>query len=267
MCIAAYNQTLQCLLSDQIIVTRLFLIYIVHLTFLQHQTAVLKDSTMKLCVFVVLVCFSNALPWESNVFQVKQPMQSNDEFVNFDYHKEYKVIDDAEEIIKRVKDSSNLTLGAFVWTNCGSPDDTIKLKTLQVSPDPIVIPGSVTVTLDAIIAQTIKTATSVALVVKKKVFGVFIEVPCVSNFGSCTYQSPCNLLANVTCPPELVKLGWTCRCPIPGKEYEVPGVEFKIPSIPLPPSLENGDYQIQATLMNGATRLGCYQVDASLKAT
>lgn len=66
----------------------------------------------------------------------------------------------------------------------GKGSDAIQVKSLTVSPDPIVIPGNVNVSIDANVAEDIVAPTSLALVIKKKLFGVFIEVPCVDNLGS-----------------------------------------------------------------------------------
>lgn len=53
-----------------------------------------------------------------------------------------------------------------------------------MSPDPITIPGNIVITLDAVVKATVETATSLAVVMKKKLFGVFVEIPCVDNVGS-----------------------------------------------------------------------------------
>lgn len=60
----------------------------------------------------------------------------------------------------------------------------LTINKLSISPDPIVIPGNVTVGLDATIATEVTEITSAILVVKKKIFGTYIEVPCVNNLGS-----------------------------------------------------------------------------------
>ena len=51
---------------------------------------------------------------------------------------------------------------------------------------------------------------------KKKVLGVFITIPCIDGFGSCTYDDICQILsgAAVQCPSQLVKIGIDCLCPI-----------------------------------------------------
>ena len=55
---------------------------------------------------------------------------------------------------------------------------------MDVAPDPIVIPGTVTLSLDAVVKTLIAEPTSLEIVVKKNFFGDFIEVPCVDNLGS-----------------------------------------------------------------------------------
>jgi len=152
----------------------------------------------------------------------------------------------------------------FSWSNCGSATDTIQVKSLTLSPDPIVIPGSVNVSLDATITADIEAPTELKLVVKKKEFGVFIEIPCIDNLGSCTYKNPCELLSKFPCPEVFKEHGFNCKCPIKKNVYKLPPSSVKLPSIKLP-SFADGEIKIQATLMQGSKRLGCYEVDTSLK--
>lgn len=219
---------------------------------------------MIMLIFFVTSLFISTLfcsPVEIVEVDAQESIRENEDFVRLLYHQRYTEDNFKVESPRQ----GNLTLFGFSWDNCGGKTDDVQVKTLAVKPDPIVVPGTVSVDLDAVIAETIQTATSLILVVKKKLFGSYIEVPCVDNFGSCTYQNPCELAKKIECPPQLKALGWSCRCPVPAKEYKVPNLSFKIPKLPLPPSLESGDYQVKATLMNGATRLMCYQVTASLK--
>jgi len=153
----------------------------------------------------------------------------------------------------------------FSYSNCATGSD-LNIKTLNIAPDPIVIPGNVTIELDAAIATEITAITSADLVVKKKIFGVFIEVPCVDNVGSCTYTDVCALLAKIECPKEIIDHGFRCQCPFAAKEFNIPaGTTVALPSIPIPSSLENGDYDIKVTLKNGDTVLACYDFKATLK--
>ncbi len=66
----------------------------------------------------------------------------------------------------------------------GSASDVINVHSLTVSPDPVTVPGSLNVSADVSIMQDIVAPSSVELKVYKKLFGVFIEVPCIDNIGS-----------------------------------------------------------------------------------
>jgi len=49
----------------------------------------------------------------------------------------------------------------------------------------------------------------------RKTFGVYIEIPCIDGFGSCTYDDLCAMLAPVQsqCPNPVLKIGINCACP------------------------------------------------------
>ena len=85
--------------------------------------------------------------------------------------------------LRNVPFKDNITLTDYVILP-GKDTDTIQIKSMSLSPDPIVIPGSVNVSIDASIAKDIVSPTSLVLVVKKKLFGIFVKVPCVDNVGS-----------------------------------------------------------------------------------
>lgn len=50
--------------------------------------------------------------------------------------------------------------------------------------------------------------------IAKKVLGKFVKLPCVDNFGSCTYPDLCLLLEQVQCPDPIVRIGIDCMCPL-----------------------------------------------------
>lgn len=48
-----------------------------------------------------------------------------------------------------------------------------------------------------------------------RVAGKYIKLPCVDQFGSCTYEDLCTILAKITdCPKFIVDLGSNCHCPL-----------------------------------------------------
>jgi len=235
-----------------------------------------KTDAMKavfLLFLAVVVGYSAAAPWSGNTLverKVEEQVDMEEEIRSHYAQTKTKskvvgVESLLENFVKEKFKARNLTLYGFSYENCDGSLD-LNIKKLTLTPDPIVIPGTVTVGLDAVIQTEVTAITQAKLEVKKKIFGVYIEIPCVDNIGSCTYNDLCGMLANITCPQVLIDHGFTCQCPFAAKEYEVPdGTEIAIPDIPLPSAIENGDYEIKAQLYNGATELACVDIKASLK--
>jgi len=157
----------------------------------------------------------------------------------------------------------------FSWENCGSTNDPIQIKSLSVAPSPIVFGKNITISFDIKLTQTI-TAATVDLLIEKKVIG-WMNIPCVSNIGSCTYDDACAMMSelNITCPEEFVQNGIPCECPYPAGSYVLPSTTWG--PIPLPPPildwLTDGDYRVTVKMTdpnNGDARLGCYIVTLSL---
>ncbi|XP_013775209.1 ganglioside GM2 activator-like [Limulus polyphemus] len=100
----------------------------------------------------------------------------------------------------------------FSWANCGSPDDPVQVKSLSISPDPIRVPGVLTVGFDILTLLNI-TSPQVDLVLQKKVLFFWIKVPCLNGFGSCSYPDACTLIPK-PCPEEIKKRKLPCDCPV-----------------------------------------------------
>jgi len=51
---------------------------------------------------------------------------------------------------------------------------------------------------------------------KRKVLGLWVKVPCIKDFGSCTYEDLCSYgyPDDMSCPASFVQDGVPCRCPI-----------------------------------------------------
>jgi len=162
----------------------------------------------------------------------------------------------------------------FTIKNCGGANDPIKVTTVTLVPsNPIVLGANLSVSASGSAAEAI-TSTNLAqgvVVIAKSVFGVYIDIPCVDNVGSCTYTDICTLLLNASCPP-LLTYGYNCKCPFPAQTYNIPNSQNTNPlivSLPIPPAwldwLTSGDYEVQGTLLdNTGTRLVCEAVTLSL---
>ena len=43
-------------------------------------------------------------------------------------------------------------LGSFSWSDCGSKSEVLQVQSIQLSPDPIIIPGNISLALQASIS-------------------------------------------------------------------------------------------------------------------
>ncbi|XP_050416204.1 ganglioside GM2 activator [Patella vulgata] len=151
-------------------------------------------------------------------------------------------------------------LKAFSYTNCGNPATELAVLTaLTVSPDPIALPGTVTIGFGVNIRKTFDSPLQMSVKIEKSVFGTYITIPCVENFGSCDYSDFCAILAGVQCPGEFVDKGIPCKCPFTNGNYTLPGISFPV-DVPFLPS---GDYRASANMTYNGLNVGCYQIMAT----
>ncbi|XP_009575463.1 PREDICTED: ganglioside GM2 activator, partial [Fulmarus glacialis] len=113
---------------------------------------------------------------------------------------------------------SVLQVGGFAWENCGDRTDPVVLQSLSVAPDPISIPGSLRVSAAVSSGKTMAPPLKAVLVVEKALGDLWIQLPCIDQLGSCTYNDVCSILDNLippgtTCPEPLLTYGIPCHCP------------------------------------------------------
>ncbi|GFN90801.1 ganglioside gm2 activator [Plakobranchus ocellatus] len=152
-------------------------------------------------------------------------------------------------------------LNAFQYSNCADPSSEIVVPSnVSLKPDPVQLPGNITAAGSLLIRQGFGSPVQVKLEVKYKILGEWVEVPCIDNVGSCTYQDVCQYLVDPKCPPELVKIGLTCKCPFPQGNFTVNSVTLNIDEdIPV-----SGDVQVKATASSGGQLLTCAQVQLTI---
>ncbi|XP_025113829.1 ganglioside GM2 activator-like [Pomacea canaliculata] len=150
----------------------------------------------------------------------------------------------------------------FVFTNCGNPATELFLvNQLNISPDPIPSAGAITVNFEGSARQQIVSPVKAELTIKKNVFNIWITIPCIDNFGSCTYDDFCQMLARIgTCPQPFIEHNVPCHCPIPVGNYSLPGVSMDISLGALP----SGDYEATVDLTSAAGSVGCYGLKFTL---
>lgn len=182
-------------------------------------------------------------------------------------------IDQAEEYEKlkhllAYADKDTTDNVGFSIQDCGKDTDPVKIDTssVKVSPDPIEIPGKVDFSGSLVISKEIANITKLELVVKRKLFGIWIKLPCIGNLGSCTFKDICPKLEKLipTCPEELKKHGINCRCPAEPNKYSISNMIFPIPSN-IPAEVTSGSYEVKATLTDTNGEVMCYQITASVK--
>ncbi|XP_028816321.1 ganglioside GM2 activator [Denticeps clupeoides] len=157
----------------------------------------------------------------------------------------------------------------FAWKNCGAADDPAVLKALEVSPDPVSIPGDLTASAAGTTSVELDTPLALNLTLEKEVAGIWVKIPCVDEIGSCEYPDACDLLDQLTppgqdCPEPLHTYGIPCHCPFKAGDYSLPQSDFYLPDIDLPFWLTNGNYMVKGILGRDGKELGCLQVSLRL---
>lgn len=105
------------------------------------------------------------------------------------------------------------------------------MASLNLSPDPLVLGHNITLEFQVTIGTSVTSGT--AHVTLEKKVGIWIEIPCISNIGSCTYDNFCDLF-NISkpCGPILEQYKIPCHCPFNSGTYTFPTTSFatKVPS-------------------------------------
>ncbi|XP_012513712.1 PREDICTED: ganglioside GM2 activator [Propithecus coquereli] len=161
-------------------------------------------------------------------------------------------------------------LGSFSWDNCDEGKDPAVIKSLTLEPDPIVVPGNVTISAQGKTTVALSSPLTVELTVEKEVAGFWVKIPCVEQIGSCTYEDFCDVLDTLIppgepCPEPLHTYGLPCHCPFKDGTYSLPKSDFTVPDLELPSWLSTGNYRVESILSSSGKRLGCVKIAASLK--
>ncbi|KAK3703207.1 hypothetical protein QZH41_016061, partial [Actinostola sp. cb2023] len=148
--------------------------------------------------------------------------------------------------------------------------DAISILAMELSPSPLTLPGEVRASATLLVKRNLPSSTKVKLKIEKKVLGAaWLPMPCVYNYGSCTYDNFCELLRGVIfseCDREMENQGIPCECPIPTGRFTIPTQSFTvtkehIKKIPVWNWLVNGKYRLTAKFLDVYDRnLGCIQL-------
>lgn len=97
-----------------------------------------------------------------------------------------------------------------------------------------------------------------------KIVGPFkIEIPCIDNVGSCTYNNVCTMLPEPdNCPAFFKEHQIPCACPFPSGEYSIKNVLLAIETSQ---KIPNGEYNIITNFQNKEVgHVGCVQINLKI---
>uniref|UniRef100_A0ACB8EJ00 Uncharacterized protein n=2 Tax=Sphaerodactylus townsendi TaxID=933632 RepID=A0ACB8EJ00_9SAUR len=143
------------------------------------------------------------------------------------------------------------------------------MKSMNIIPDPICIPGDVTVSASGTTTTAIEAPLKGNVTLEKKFGNMWMRIPCVDELGSCTYDDLCAELDTLIppgtkCPEPIISYGIPCHCPFKAGTYNLPPSDIYIPNLDLPSFLTNGDYRLTAVLSNCDQEIACLKVRFSL---
>jgi len=162
--------------------------------------------------------------------------------------------------VQKQYEQAELLLLGFSYDDCSGPSDPVHLRTLSVSPDPIPLPGQITVSASAEVGESVAGNIKASVKMETELFGHFFPIPCVDNVGSCDYDDLCSLLPKPEepCPPPFIKAGIPCRCPFSAGKFNLPSTRLALPSVPLP--IHSATVRITAHLTSDGKPLTCIQL-------
>lgn len=213
-----------------------------------------------LLLVAVLAAISFALP--STVLKFR-PQQKQDDIVKILTKQSEPIAETLNQPIqyfRRLSIVPNPRLMKFEWSDCGNSSSKIIFNDISVTPDPIVLPGTILVSVNLTINEDITDSLSAQVVLKRKIGAFDIDIPCIANIGSCHYENICSLLNQVSkCPEMLIKHNIPCHCPFKQGNYILPSTGVFINGDPVP----EGDYTLKIVLSYKQKFIGCFKLAAS----
>ncbi|KAL6050554.1 Ganglioside GM2 activator [Balamuthia mandrillaris] len=160
----------------------------------------------------------------------------------------------------------------FQWKNCDRGGSG--LSSLKVSPHPVRPGSDVRIEFAGRLSEDIDwhSGHSLHLLFQKKLFGVFVNVPCVDGIGSCTIPNVCSLFGSTPhgcyeTSSSNLRFDVPCGCPFPARSYAVfsPGISFSLPSFGDFKWLAEGEFRMQATIKDKhGKEIACLDTDFSI---
>ncbi|KAK3609187.1 hypothetical protein CHS0354_003168 [Potamilus streckersoni] len=178
---------------------------------------------------------------------------------------------------------SNAEITNFVWKNCAPAGTNVKLRfnSLSASPMPVLVPGPLSLSINASVLQEMDVFFLKFDISKHTSFGGAIQIPCVSDVGSCTLDG-CTLLPTIAQGGHMVDkslglqimsmlkeaLGHDAGCPIHVENVLVQNKTLHVPEMgTIASAIGEGDFTIKVTSLDIVTGeiFGCLQFDITIK--
>ncbi|KAL3866482.1 hypothetical protein ACJMK2_043787 [Sinanodonta woodiana] len=177
----------------------------------------------------------------------------------------------------------NAEIRNFEWKNCApaGTNEKLRFNSLSASPMPVLIPGPLTLSINASVLQEMDVFFLKFDISKHTSFGGAIQIPCVNGVGSCTLDG-CTLLPTIAQGGHAVDkslgiqilsvlkeaLGHDAGCPIHVENILVQNRTLHLPEMGVIAStVGEGDFTIKVTSLDVVTGdiFGCLQFDATFK--
>ncbi|XP_067125724.1 ganglioside GM2 activator-like isoform X1 [Centruroides vittatus] len=152
---------------------------------------------------------------------------------------------------KKISKRSN----SIEWKNCND-NAPVKIQSLSITPNPIPLRGTVTVSACADVESSIEGPVNVNIEIYRKIlFWISVKTIIINDLCE-KFPSRC---------PETVKENeLPCKCPIEAKSYIIPSVQFQIPELPVADFIAKGYYSATIKGSECGTEVFCYEVYFSL---
>ncbi|CAF1430175.1 unnamed protein product [Adineta ricciae] len=131
----------------------------------------------------------------------------------------------------------------MTWEQCNNNVEDIKLLNLIVHPDPIIAPGSVSITITFHTESNLTTPLKAVISLRKKILIGYFPVPCTS-IGSCVYDDLCTVCAQCNCSVQMGEHTFTLPITIGSGSWML-----------------SGSYQAQIDLITGSGRKLCIAIN------
>lgn len=158
--------------------------------------------------------------------------------------------------------------GKTTFADCGGSSKKITILGGSVNPDPILYPGSVSISAKVSVLEDLPPSGLKMTLKLTKLDPKVMPVPCLKNIGSCSYDV-CEMIQNHKdkfCP--MFPPGIECGCELKKSDYNLKNAEVDLPNFgEIFAKILEGHYNGTITFddTNTKTEVGCIAVTFEIK--